>query len=162
VILLSTRVYEHLEMSTICLGMLLELPPLQMASWGYLKTSPRYSRWTEIYCLLSTSAPDSLVHTGHALFTVWCHSHVSRPLGSIVVDRWIRPLPRLSSAHQIVRSTVRERLVTSLSAQTARCPTGQSGAHRIGTIHCLVRHRIGTISERPGYLLSYYVNGGWW
>jgi hypothetical protein len=33
VILLSTWVFEHLEMSTICLGMLLGLPHLQMAGW---------------------------------------------------------------------------------------------------------------------------------
>jgi hypothetical protein len=29
-------VYEHLEMSTICLGMFLGLPHLEMAGWGYL------------------------------------------------------------------------------------------------------------------------------
>jgi hypothetical protein len=29
-------VFEHLEMSTICFGMLLGLPHLQMAGWGYL------------------------------------------------------------------------------------------------------------------------------
>jgi hypothetical protein len=33
VILLSTWVYEHLEMSIQCLGMLLGLPHLQMAGW---------------------------------------------------------------------------------------------------------------------------------
>ena len=36
VIILSTSVYEHLEMSILYLGMLLGLPHLQMASWGYL------------------------------------------------------------------------------------------------------------------------------
>jgi hypothetical protein len=34
---------------------------------------------------LSTGAPDSPVHTGHALFTVRCPGHVSRPLGSVAV-----------------------------------------------------------------------------
>jgi hypothetical protein len=33
VILLSTWVFEHLEMSTICLGVLLGLPHLQMSGW---------------------------------------------------------------------------------------------------------------------------------
>ncbi len=33
VILFITWVFEHLEMSTICLGMLLGLPHLQMAGW---------------------------------------------------------------------------------------------------------------------------------
>jgi hypothetical protein len=35
--------------------------------------------------------------------TVRCPSHVSQPLRSVTVDRWIRPLPRLSCAHRIVR-----------------------------------------------------------
>jgi hypothetical protein len=35
-ILLSTWVYEHLKMSILCLGMLLGLPHLEMAGWGYL------------------------------------------------------------------------------------------------------------------------------
>jgi hypothetical protein len=34
VILLSTWVFENLEISTICLGMLLGLPYLEMAGWG--------------------------------------------------------------------------------------------------------------------------------
>jgi hypothetical protein len=33
VILISTWVFEHLEMSITCVGMLLGLPHLQMASW---------------------------------------------------------------------------------------------------------------------------------
>jgi hypothetical protein len=33
--------------------------------------------------------PDNLVHTGHALFTVRCTGHVSRPLGSVAVDRYL-------------------------------------------------------------------------
>jgi hypothetical protein len=46
VILLSTWVYEHLEMSTIWLGMLLGLPHLEMASWWCIY-SPQHktSRW---------------------------------------------------------------------------------------------------------------------
>jgi hypothetical protein len=33
VILLSTWVFEHLEMSIACIGMLLKLPYIQMAGW---------------------------------------------------------------------------------------------------------------------------------
>jgi hypothetical protein len=33
VILLSTWVYEHLEMSILCLSMLFGLPHLEMAGW---------------------------------------------------------------------------------------------------------------------------------
>jgi hypothetical protein len=29
--------------------------------------------------------------------------HVNRPLGSVAVDHWIRPLPRLSDAHRTIR-----------------------------------------------------------
>jgi hypothetical protein len=92
------------------------------------------SRWTEKLLLLSSSTLDSPVHIGHPLVNVRCPGHVSRPLGSVAVDRWIRPLPRQSGA------TARERLVVGLSVQTVRCPTGQSGAHRIGTIHCPMLH----------------------
>jgi hypothetical protein len=40
VILLSTWVYEHLEMSILCLGMLFGLPHLEMAGWGVFIASP--------------------------------------------------------------------------------------------------------------------------
>jgi hypothetical protein len=69
------------------------------------------------------SAPDSPVLIGHALFIVRCTGHVSRPLGSVVVDRWIQPLPDCLVHTRLFGATVRERLVAGLSAQTARCPT---------------------------------------
>jgi hypothetical protein len=87
VILLSTWVFELLEMCTICLGMLLGLSHLRMAGWGGIYSpNPQTSRWTERSSFLSSGAPDrncavSGVH------------HVSRPLASVAVDRWIRPLP---------------------------------------------------------------------
>jgi hypothetical protein len=63
---------------------------------GVFIASPHnYNRWTE--------ASDSPVHTGHALFTVRWPGHVSRPLGSVAADCWIRLLPRLSGAHRTVR-----------------------------------------------------------
>jgi hypothetical protein len=33
------------------------------------------------------------MRTGQVLFIVRCHGHVSRPLGSAAVNRWIRLLP---------------------------------------------------------------------
>jgi hypothetical protein len=46
--------------------------------------------------------------------------HVSRPLGYVAVDRWIRPLPRLSGAHRTVRCYSLRAPVVSLSAQTVQ------------------------------------------
>jgi hypothetical protein len=68
---------------------------------------------------LSTGAPDSPMDTGHALFTVWCPSHISRPLGSVAVDHWIRLLPDYLVHTGQSGATARERLVAGLSAQTA-------------------------------------------
>jgi hypothetical protein len=80
VILLSTWVYEHLGMSTICLGMLLGLPHLGMAGWGCIY-SPQHktSRWDTVPSCTRQSAcgtgqfgvpPDSLV-----LQTKQCRQH---------------------------------------------------------------------------------------
>ena len=53
-ILLSTWVYEHLGMSTICLGMLLGLPHHGLAGWGCIY-SPQHktSHWRKV--VLSTA-----------------------------------------------------------------------------------------------------------
>jgi hypothetical protein len=61
VILLSTWVFEHLEKSTICLGMLLGLPDLIMAGWRCIY-SPQHktNRWRKATALCGT--PDSTVH----------------------------------------------------------------------------------------------------
>jgi hypothetical protein len=40
VILLSPWVFEHLEMSIACVGMLLGLPHLQMAGWRGINSPP--------------------------------------------------------------------------------------------------------------------------
>jgi hypothetical protein len=66
--------------------MLLGLPHLQMASWRGINSLPlNYSHWTEKLLLLSSGAPDNLVHTG----LVWCPGNVSRPLRSVAVDHWL-------------------------------------------------------------------------
>jgi hypothetical protein len=60
VILLSTWVYEHLEMSILCLGMLLGLPHLEMAGWGGIyRPWHNSSRWRKVAALCGT--PDSPV-----------------------------------------------------------------------------------------------------
>jgi hypothetical protein len=54
VILLNTWVDEHMEMSTICLGMLLALPHLGMAGWGCIyRPQHKTSRWRKV--VLSTA-----------------------------------------------------------------------------------------------------------
>jgi hypothetical protein len=51
--------WEGLNMSTICLDMLLGLPPLGMAGWGGIYShQPNCSRWGR---LLAMGAPDSPV-----------------------------------------------------------------------------------------------------
>jgi hypothetical protein len=51
--------WEGLDMSTIWLGMLLGLPPLEVAGWGVIYShQPNCSRWRR---LLAMGAPDSPV-----------------------------------------------------------------------------------------------------
>jgi hypothetical protein len=90
VILLSTWVCEHLKMSIICLGILLGLPHLQMASWWGIYSLPHNSsHWTKNDCFCRW-----------AHRTVRCPSHASRPLRSVAGDRWVQPLPKQSGAHR--------------------------------------------------------------
>jgi hypothetical protein len=67
--------------------------------------------------------------------------HVSRPLGSIAVDRWIRPLPRLSGAHWTVRCYNPRVPGVGLSAQTARCQPDSPVHTGQVTVHCRVHHQ---------------------
>jgi hypothetical protein len=60
VILLSTWEFELLEMCTICLGMLLGLPHIEMADWGCIYSPQhRSSRWRKAAAICGT--PDSPV-----------------------------------------------------------------------------------------------------
>jgi hypothetical protein len=119
-------------MSTICLGILLGLPHLQMAAWwGIYSLHHNSSHWTEKLLLLSSGAPDSPVHTRH----VRCPGHVSRPLRSVAVDCWIQLLSRLSVHTEQSSATARERLVVGLSTQIVWCPTGQV----LFTVWCATR-----------------------
>jgi hypothetical protein len=80
--------------------------------------------------LLSTGAPESPVS-----------GHVSRPLRYIAVDRWIRPLARLSGVHQTIWCY--NPRVPGCGPLCSDCPvpTGQSVAHRTVTVHRPVRHQ---------------------
>jgi hypothetical protein len=120
VILLSTWVYEHLEMSITCVGMLLGLPHTQMAGWRGIYSLPlTSSSWTESCSFLSLGAPDSPVHTGH----VRCPGHVSQPLRAAAADRW----PDCPVHTGQSDATAPESPFFGLSAQTVWLLTGQSG-----------------------------------
>jgi hypothetical protein len=92
----STKCCYTWESSTICLGMFLGLPHLQMAGWGLFIASP------------------TLVAVGHkattfcrrAHWTVWCaigQYTVHCPVPAMSVDCWIRPLPPFGHlAHRTV------------------------------------------------------------
>jgi hypothetical protein len=89
VIPLSTWVYEHLEMSTICLDMLLELPHIQMPGWWGVYSLPHNSsRWTEKLMLLSSGT------LGNPM--PWPRQPTVRVYSS-------RPLPKQFDAHRTVR-----------------------------------------------------------
>jgi hypothetical protein len=107
VILLSTWVYEHMEMSILCLGMLLGLPHLEMAGWGGIyRPQHNSSRWRKDVALYDTTyipvePPNSSVHLSGAP-SRWI-SHAG--------DHW-----RCRLLHRIVRTshrTVRSLLSTS-------------------------------------------------
>jgi hypothetical protein len=75
---------------------------------------PIFSRWKESSNFLSTSAPDSPVHTRQGIVHCPVPATSSDHLGSVAVDRWIRLLPRVSGA------TARGHLSAGPYAQTVR------------------------------------------
>jgi hypothetical protein len=59
--------WEGLDMSTICLDMLLGLPHHEWpVGEVFIGSNPPYDRWTESNCFQSTGTPDT------TLFTVRC------------------------------------------------------------------------------------------
>jgi hypothetical protein len=82
VILLSTWVYEHLEMSIICLGMLLRLPHLQMAGWGIYRLPHTSNRWTQSSSFLSTLDGHTGQSGAHWTYIIHCK------VPATSVDRW--------------------------------------------------------------------------
>jgi hypothetical protein len=96
VIVLSTWVFEHLEMSIICLGMLLGLPHLEMAGWGVF-IAPNTKVAVGGMLPLSAVTPDSsVVHeTAHCSLS-GAPSHYPVRAG----DRW-----RAGFSHWTVRTS---------------------------------------------------------
>jgi hypothetical protein len=103
VILLSTWVFEHLEMSTICLSMLLGLPHLQLAGCGVFIAFP------SIIAVGQKASVSVDGHTGQSgpYLTCIVHCLVPWPRHPTVGVCSSRPLDpthaRLSSAHRTVR-----------------------------------------------------------
>jgi hypothetical protein len=113
VILLSTWVFEQLEISITCIGMLLGLPHLQMADWRGINSLPlNYSHWTESWLLYLRARWQSGAHQT---------CPVPRPRQSIVEVCSSRPLARLSGAQRTIRCySAQESLVAGLSAHSVR------------------------------------------
>jgi hypothetical protein len=92
--------------------------------------------------------------------------HVSRPLAPVAVDRWRLWQSTVGSdrcrlPHGTPDSpvhtgqsgaTARERLPAASLRRLSGCPTGQSGAHRTGAVHCPVRHQALADSPLLGFL----------
>jgi hypothetical protein len=101
---------------------LLGLPTMKWSVWG----GGIYSLPTQIAVVGQKQQLSVDGHTGqssaHRTSTVHClvPCRVRRPLGSVAVDRWIRPLPRLSGAHRTVRCYSPRVPDVGLSAQTDR------------------------------------------
>jgi hypothetical protein len=81
-------------------------------------------------------APDSPVHIRQALLTVRCLPR-QPTVGVCSSHRWIRPLPRLSGAHQTVRCYNPRAPIVGLSAQTVRV------SHR--TVRCTLDRVLFTV-----------------
>jgi hypothetical protein len=94
-----------LGMSTICLGMLLELPHLRMAGWGVF------------------IAPNTIVAVGEKLLLSAAHRTVRWSIGQRIVACPVRLAVALSDPllEQVTVGT------TGFPHRTVRCATGQSG-----------------------------------
>jgi hypothetical protein len=116
-------------MCTMCLGMLLGLSHLRMAGWGGIYSSqPQFyqldkkQQLSVVGCTGQSGAPPDM----HC--AVSSARHVSQPLASIVVDRWIWPLPNYPVHIGQSGATARGRLSVAPLRRLSGCPTGQSGA----------------------------------
>jgi hypothetical protein len=152
VILLSTLVFELLEICTVCLGMLLGLSHLRMVGWGGI-----YSPQPPNLPLDRKQQLSVVGRTGQSgapperLCSVWYTPRQptvgvcsSRPLDPIVTDC---PVHTGQSG-----ATARGRLFAAPLRRLSGCPTGQSGAHRTGPVYCPVRHQALADSPLLGFL----------
>ena len=134
--------FEHLEMSTICLGMLLGLPHLRMAGWGCIY-SPQHncSRWRKAAALCGT--PDSPVCTGQRTVACPVRLAVACPTPVRAGDRWRRRL-RVPPG-------------TSRWAAVPRC-TGQSGVWAPDSPVCHRTVRCSTHRQSAGSTLGLFLD----
>jgi hypothetical protein len=134
VILLSIWVYKNLAMSTICLGMLFELPRLEMSGWGVIyRTEHKSSRWRKVAALCGT--PDSPVPlSGVPSCWIW-HSRWPLALQAFTPDSpRVTPDSPVPSLHQCHLELVVGLLFLGAPDSPA-CGTGQSSAPD-QTVHC--------------------------
>jgi hypothetical protein len=125
VILLSTWVYDLLEMSTICLGMLFGLPHLGMAGWGYIY-SPQHktSRWRKVVL--------SAAHRTVRWCTVQCIVHCAVRLAVGLTPQTPIGTQAFYTGHSRCHTGQSSGLLSTVSPVTSRwgyyswC-TGQSG-----------------------------------
>jgi hypothetical protein len=128
-------VFEHLEMSTICLGMLLGLPHLEMAGWGvFIAPNTKLA----VGGKLLLSVVHRTVWWGHRTVRCPCPVHLSIRVVR-AGDRW-----RAGFTHRTVRTSHRTvrchlelvvRATVPSAPDSPACGTGQSGAPRIDSPH---------------------------
>jgi hypothetical protein len=112
--------------------------PLNGRLGGIYSLPPNYSRWTESCCFCRRArrtvrcTPDMHCSLSGALAT--SSDHWGLQQSTVGSDRCqiVRCTPDSPVHTGQSSATARGRLVTGPSAQTARCSTGQSGAHRTG------------------------------
>jgi hypothetical protein len=146
--------WEGLDMSTICLDMLLGSHTLKwLVGVVFIGPNPPYSRWTESSSFLSTGTPDNPVRTGH------CTVHCPVPATSFAC--WSRPLDSSAPvAHRTVQcdwlSLTPSDLLSFLTASVPRQSTvGKddhwSWAHR--TVRWILAEEC-CVFPRAGYSLG--------
>jgi hypothetical protein len=140
VILLSTWVYEHLEMSILCVGMLLGLPHHEMTGWGVFISSPT---------ILVVGQKQQLSvdgHTGqsdaHQACTVHCP--VPCPCQPTIGVCSSRPLD--PTVIQIVRCTLDSLVLQPKSARCGSLCTDCPVSHQI--VRCTL-NRLLFVSSAP-------------
>jgi hypothetical protein len=134
--------YEQLEMSILCLGMLIGSHTLKwQVGVVFIGPNPIFSRWTESISFRSMGTSDRPVRTGHCTFHC--------PVPTTSADHWDLYQSTVGSDRYPdspvhtgqFGATPQGCLSMGPSTQTIRLSTGQSGAHWTVTVHCSMRHQ---------------------
>jgi hypothetical protein len=104
--------------------MLLGLPHLMSGWWVFIAFPLNYSHWTERCCFYRRA--HRIIRCPPDMHCSWSGALATS------ADRWIRPLADFLVHIGQSYATARGCQVVGPSAQTAWCPTGQSGAHQTG------------------------------